>query len=455
METLRTSSYMIPVKLDSEEGKYILIHGYTGAIDIVTENLLNQIKHIETENTLSEETLHTLQKRGYITNKTEEQEYTYVKRIVKALHQSRMLLNNNYTWVVTYNCNFRCPYCFENRQRKDGQTYLTLSKEQIDNIYSNIKNLSSPKTPNSKIMTLYGGEPLLKQNFEIVNYIVEEGQKRGYKFKAITNGYDLDAFADLLSPNAIYQLQITMDGTKYIHNQRRIHYQGYETFDKIIHNIKIALNKDVEVIIRMNTDENNVKELAKLKNFFSQNGFSSNSKFSIYSAFLRDNESISFMEHKHIDFISAKSFITKHEENHVLELCNDYGLSNVFYKAMTESKSFIFRPMFCLAQGGGYVFAPFNKIYPCWEVVGNDNEIIGTYQKNNIIWNSKTVEKWRSIDVSKNLKCSHCRYALFCGGGCPAQTATEHNKYCIFLRKIFDKSINRAYARYYSNNINN
>lgn len=28
METLRTSSYLIPVKLESEPGKYMLIHGY-------------------------------------------------------------------------------------------------------------------------------------------------------------------------------------------------------------------------------------------------------------------------------------------------------------------------------------------------------------------------------------------------------------------------------------------
>lgn len=42
METLRTSSYLIPVKLESEPGKYMLIHGYTGAIDIVTESLLKK-----------------------------------------------------------------------------------------------------------------------------------------------------------------------------------------------------------------------------------------------------------------------------------------------------------------------------------------------------------------------------------------------------------------------------
>ena len=30
---LRMSSYTIPVKLENEDGKYMLIHGYTGAID--------------------------------------------------------------------------------------------------------------------------------------------------------------------------------------------------------------------------------------------------------------------------------------------------------------------------------------------------------------------------------------------------------------------------------------
>ena len=44
METLRTSSYMIPVKLEQEEGKYMLIHGYTGAMDIVSGGLLKKIK---------------------------------------------------------------------------------------------------------------------------------------------------------------------------------------------------------------------------------------------------------------------------------------------------------------------------------------------------------------------------------------------------------------------------
>lgn len=112
METLRTSSYIIPVKLESEEGKYMLIHGYTGAMDIVSESVVLCLKYNEIKK-LSDLTLQALQRRGYITNKTKEEEIEYVERVAQALHKRDEILHKSFTWVVTYNCNFRCPYCFE------------------------------------------------------------------------------------------------------------------------------------------------------------------------------------------------------------------------------------------------------------------------------------------------------------------------------------------------------
>lgn len=87
METLRTSSYLIPVKLESEPGKYMLIHGYTGAIDIVTESLLKKIQAAASGVDLPEDTLQALIKRGYITTRSQEEEYAYVARMAKALHK--------------------------------------------------------------------------------------------------------------------------------------------------------------------------------------------------------------------------------------------------------------------------------------------------------------------------------------------------------------------------------
>ena len=107
METLRTSSYLIPVKLESEPGKYMLIHGYTGAIDIVTESLLKKIQAAASGVDLPEDTLQALIKRGYITTRSQEEEYAYVARMAKALHKKDYLLYTNFTWVVTYNSSLK------------------------------------------------------------------------------------------------------------------------------------------------------------------------------------------------------------------------------------------------------------------------------------------------------------------------------------------------------------
>lgn len=251
---LRFSSYTIPVKLQNEQGKYMLIHGYTGAMDIVSEDFLKEISNIFLGSNISERMLQTLEKRGYITNRTQEEEYAYVARIAKALYKESTILSTSFTWVVTYNCNFRCPYCFEGRDKKDGRSKFVFTKEQVDLAYAAQEKIQPNEKLRNKMITLYGGEPLLVENKEIVNYIVEEGKKRGYKFVAVTNGYEIDQFLNLLSEDGIYRLQITIDGPKQIHNQRRLHYKDNNTFDKIVNNIKLALDKGIRIVIRMNSD---------------------------------------------------------------------------------------------------------------------------------------------------------------------------------------------------------
>lgn len=66
MGILRTSSYMIPVKLEKEEGKYMLIHGYTGAIDIVSAELLHSIQ-ANRKSQLTQSMIEQLLERGYLT----------------------------------------------------------------------------------------------------------------------------------------------------------------------------------------------------------------------------------------------------------------------------------------------------------------------------------------------------------------------------------------------------
>lgn len=448
MENLRTSSYTIPVKLDKEEGKYMLIHGYTGAIDIINEKLFEKIKDYSTDTILADNVKQSLTSRGYLTAKSKEEEYAYVARIAKALHQKDKILYKYFTWIVTYNCNFRCPYCFECRDIKDGKEQIVFTKDMVDKAYLAMEKIEPRKELRNSVITLYGGEPLLKENKEIVTYIVEEGYKRGYKFIAVTNGYDLENYIDLLSPDKIFKLQITIDGTKELHNQKRIHLYDHNTFDKILSNIELVQDKDVKIVVRVNTDNQNVEDFFKLNSLFKEKGLTQNKNFRIYSALLRNNTNISLDEKKSLDFISISSFFNKHKDMGTISMCSDYGTFLKLYNALSKGKPIPFCSTYCSSQSGAYVLDPLGRIYPCWETIGEKDYQIGDFSSELIKWNEKTVQKWQEHNISNSDKCKHCKYALFCGGGCMAHTSHNKNTHCSFYSTMLHDIANRAYKKF-------
>lgn len=446
METLRTSSYLIPVKLENEEGKHMLIHGYTGAVDIISKELLSKINSISIENNLSKELLISLQKRGYITTKTKNEEHDYVARIAEALWKQCKILNTSFTWVVTYNCNFRCPYCFEGRDKKDGTCQLVFTKEQVDIAYEAQDKIQPHKELRKNVITLYGGEPLLGENKEVVNYIVEEGRKRGYKFVAVTNGYEIDHYLNLLSTDGIYKLQITIDGPKEIHNQRRIHYKGYDTFDKIVANVKLALDKGVKVVVRMNSDNRNIEQYIELKKYFEQLGYLTYSNFELYCAILKDNTSMSSSEHEGINFLSPLSFLAKQKQQDLTYLTGDSNIYKNIYNALSNKRPITFKSISCAAQASGYVLDSLGHIYPCWEVIGKNDCIEGRYSEDGVVWDDKVLNQWRNTNISQKEPCCHCKYALICGGGCPYYHMQGNSIQCSIFQNIFNKAVNKAFV---------
>lgn len=299
----------------------------------------------------------------------------------------------------------------------------------------------------TNVITLYGGEPLLAENKDIVNYIVKEGQKRGYTFKAITNGYEIDQFLNLLSPDGIHKLQITIDGTKETHDQRRKHYKGYETFDRIVENIGLALQRGIRIVVRMNSDERNIEQFAELGNIFEQKGFFNYPEFYIYSARLRDYYDHILSETKDLSFISPRSFTTKQVQFNSMAFKQDTGMYKKIYEALINRHPMPLNSISCTAQSGGYVFDPIGNIYPCWEVVGQKENIKGVYSKEGVRWNNDVLNKWQNTDISQKVPCRYCKYALICGGGCPYHRQLKgHKSQCSIFKGTFDLIINKAYA---------
>ena len=385
-----------------------------------------------------------LTKRGYITEMTHEEEVAYVMRLASALHKKDMFLYASYTLVVTYDCNFRCPYCFELNTITNKLRKQTMTRDVVDKVFRIIDKAQENKILKAKHITLFGGEPLLSNNRDIVSYIVGKGLERNLRFNAITNGYDLIYYRDLLSPDKIYHLQITLDGIEEMHNKKRPHYLGYPTFQTIISNIGMALEKDVAITIRFNADKSNVIQLQSLKELFDKLGFTKHKKFGFESARLLNYDS-NISSKERLKFLTPTELIRVQDEMNYECGYQDFGVYSNIYNAICSQKPLKYKATFCGSQIGAYLFDPLYKIYPCWDVVGKKEYVIGDFSSGEIEWDEKRKDEWISSDINAFSDCSTCKFALLCGGGC---AACRPNSHCTQMFNVIKYATKRAYTNF-------
>jgi uncharacterized protein len=87
----RISSYVIPVEVTQD--KYMLLHGYSGSIDVIEKDAWNNLKSGQLDKqSHAKDLIEYLTDRGHITRLTREEEVAYVMRLANALHKKDMLL---------------------------------------------------------------------------------------------------------------------------------------------------------------------------------------------------------------------------------------------------------------------------------------------------------------------------------------------------------------------------
>lgn len=438
---LRVSSYIIPTQVADD--KYILVHGYSGAVDLVDADVARRLEPGTAvgDREFDEDTRVTLCSRGYLTGRSHEDEVEYVARMARLLHRRSQLVYAAFTFAVTYDCNFRCPYCFE----RDSVAAAccgsrTMTRDVVDAAFKAIESVNSQRPRPSRHVTLFGGEPLLKENLPIVEYIVEQCIARNFTVSAVTNGYDLNNFLHLIGPDKISLLQTTIDGMANMHNSKRKHYKGVPTFDRIIENIKLVLDLGVRVDIRFNTDRNNFQEMLQLKSYLDDIGYTKYENLSLNSARLVNHDENNCDD----SFFTQKEFITEHEKIKYSFGCQDFGTYSLLYHALSSGKPLEYRASFCGAQHGSFVFDPYYKIYPCWEVIGLKEHEIGTYVDGVIVMNETNNSRWCDNYVALMPECRNCRCALLCGGGCVAHNLDSHH--CACMVDLIHGAVKRLYA---------
>ena len=407
---------------DSEN--YFIVNPLSGNADILTSEDAEKLEIIKNGGKTDDPSfIDELTEKGYLTDEAEENRL-YRSRYLDYL-DSRDKDEIQIFFVTNYSCNFACSYCYQDQYNNPG---LELSHEIIDAFFSYVlKKFADRK----KYITVFGGEPLLgspKQK-ELISYFVSKSVSAGLELSFVTNGYSLEEYTDILSRGKIREVQVTLDGTAATHNNRRFLKSGEGTFDMIVRGIDAAIEKQIDINLRMVIDKENINNLPDLALFAIEKGWTK-------SRYFKTQIGRNYELH-HCQSAPGKLFDRISLYVSIYDLIKKYPHIAEFYKPAYSISKFISEngdlpdPLFdaCPACKTEWAFDYTGQIYSCTATVGKADELLGTYypevnRKNDII------EQWEKRDVTAIRECRECPVQLACGGGCGSVAKNRTGNIC-------------------------
>ncbi|MCL2752933.1 MAG: radical SAM protein [Defluviitaleaceae bacterium] len=392
--------------VDLEDENKLLVNSLNGNIAEINQETYTmllkwqQCGEILPQNDLETELFNYLMTEGFLA-KDEQEEINRKNEILDVLRKSNEEDRKHcrkITFIMTYDCNFSCAYCFEGKARLKN---AVIQPEQIDAALK----LSND---NPEYIGLFGGEPFLPKTRKSIEYLFEKMPDKIYDI--ISNGYYLEEYADLLAKVQVFQIMVTLDGDEATHDKRRHLVNGQPTYQKIIKGIEKCLENKIPILIRMNVDDSNINGGFELQEQLFE-------RFSKHKEFLQVQISPLFQisdeeKNKMMSDIHKEDIEHVHRGNKVLE--NIPISNNPVIKAIAQKVPMIPLYSFCYAHQNQLFVDPYGKIFSCATTVGKDELATGQYQptvdiKENSVYN-------RNIDTIP--ECRECIYSLICGGGC-------------------------------------
>ena len=324
-------------------------------------------------------------------------------------------------FVPNYSCNFACYYCY---QEGYSPSESKLTTEVIDAFFDYI---STEFAGRKKYITVFGGEPLLPGDNQrkVIEYLVEKANEARLDLAFVTNGYTLASYVELFKTAFIREVQVTLDGTKAVHDSRRYLKGRQSTFDRIIEGIDACLENNISINLRMVADKDNLGNLPELARFAIGKGWT---KSPLFKTQIGRNYEL------HVCNSSPDRLYSRAEMyQRIYEMMQEHPEIIEFYKPGFSIAKYIAEheelpsPLFdsCPACKTEWAFDFTGTIYSCTATVGKKGEELGTFYPV-VSKNDDAISQWQDRDITTIEKCKTCDVALVCGGGC-ASVAKNKN----------------------------
>jgi len=432
------------------DGRVLLVNSLSGAVDVVSGEIAELLQD---PGKLSAPLRMRLQERAYFFD-TRESELQALARVYDDLHYRAEELPLSFIICPTYQCNFRCPYCYEGTLTSSTQL---MSEEQLSSLFSAIEELRA-QFPGSPVeLELFGGEPLQPATEAVVARVFAFAREKDYPVRIVTNGGSIEHFAPMLLEyrDLISRVLITLDGRPELHNRRRIPLGGGDSFSPIVKGIDILAWMGIPLTIGINADAQNIDHIPWVLKLCEEKGWTKCPSFSFSIQPIDDRTQRGNVRHMLPEHELVQRVQEYWSELEPLWQKIDLAALLTILPHLTSVFGFLgmdrqvgAKPIrryghYCwvTTEQVTYYFGQDGLIYLCPVGVGIPQLSVGRFHPQLEI-HPEAVALWKGRNAFRFDECSSCRVGPMCGGGCAVTSIlndkTGQSKHCGDTFKVFD-----------------
>lgn len=319
--------------------------------------------------------------------------------------------------IPSYGCNIACKYCYQAGMQPECSL---MQPEMVDAFFTYAESTFGNHTV-KPFVTLFGGEPLIHSpaHKQLIAYIIKRCNEHDYELAVVTNGYDLIDYVDLLAAATIKEIQVTLDGTREVHDRRRGTANGKGTFDRIIAGLEKAIARNIPINLRTVTDHENIDDLVGLAEFLDQKGWLDLPAERFKTQIGRNYELFEcYAKPQHLMGQAElwRAFSEMSKAHPILTRFHQPDFKGIRHLVDTGE---MYMASFdtCPAAKTEWVFDLHGDIYGCTASCGREEFKLGSFYPE-VRLNTEAVSQWQDRNVNNIEECQECRYNVICGGGC-------------------------------------
>ncbi|EOS9582081.1 TPA: radical SAM protein [Staphylococcus pseudintermedius] len=345
--------------------------------------------------------------------------------------------------AITYSCNLRCSYCFQ--QNYDHLVRKPITIEALEKILDKISLILYQNPEVDVSIGLFGGEPLLPQNEKIIDRVFQYCVENKLKIDITTNGSFLPYFAKkiVIHRSIISVIAITINTLPDKYNETIKITKVANNVEELLAVTDLLLHYNIVVDVGTNFDRNNLSELLPIYHYYFDKGYFSKWNF-----------------HWIIGRVDDRLFDTGYDEYIVSETDILLQLmkipkpvpSNLHAGFIQTCKNLTDKLNLSFNESqikGTYHYcwnvSPYDRVFyidnelnlfRCTVTVGRPQYILGNLKDIDLLNYQHETKSF--LDYKD---CQICHIGGFCSGGCKLSADIDFVKQCEMEKKEFEKFV--------------